>query len=75
MVKERCIGCGDVLPVDPALRSISHTIKPDEAVLCTKCGVLESVNPAWASGRRIAILRAEAAMKAMDEHKAQTRKR
>jgi len=58
-----CVGCGARLPRDLAMRSISHTIKPGEAVLCSSCGAKESIDPAWAEGRRIGLLRTEAALK------------
>lgn len=59
-----CMGCGNVLPDDLALRSVSHTIKPGKAVLCSKCGVKESTDPLWTYGARMGALRAEAAINA-----------
>lgn len=62
--EETCPGCGEPLP-EEVLCSISHTIDPG-AKLCSDCGQKETLEPGWAEGRRVGLVRHRAAMKAME---------
>lgn len=65
MTARTCPGCGNALPDDDVMCSVSHTIVPG-GLLCSDCGRKETLDRAWAEGRRIGQLRAEAAR---DGHK------
>ena len=60
--KANCFICG--ASFDRERASVSHTICPG-VLLCTDCGHRETVDPAWASGVRLGLLRAEAGRRAM----------
>jgi hypothetical protein len=63
---DMCLGCGEQLPLDTALCSLSHTIDPGGR-LCSPCGRRETLDPAWAEGRRVGLLRGKAAEKAKEQ--------
>lgn len=65
--QQNCLGCGKRLP-EAVLCAVSHTIKPG-ALLCSGCGSKESLDAAWAEGRRIGLRRAEAAMSVLNRQK------
>ena len=56
---ETCPGCGEPLP-EAVMCSVSHTIDPGGR-LCSDCGRRETLEPGWAEGRRVGLLRARAA--------------
>lgn len=62
---ETCPGCGELLPENKALRSLSHTIDPG-GWLCSTCGQKETLEPGWAEGRRVGLVRARAASAAIE---------
>lgn len=57
---ETCPGCGVELPENKALHSLSHTIDPGGR-LCSDCGQKETMDPGWAEGRRVGLIRGRAA--------------
>ena len=59
----KCPTCGKRLRLP--LVSISHTIMPGEN-LCPDCGNRETLDPAWASGMRVGILRNRAGEEGME---------
>lgn len=63
--QETCPGCGEPLPEDRVFCSISHTIDRG-SYLCSACGQKETLEPGWAEGRRVGLVRHRAAMKAME---------
>jgi len=68
MSKQWCLGCGKKLPDNTVMCSRSHTIKPGD-LLCSACGRRETLEPAWAEGRRIGLLHAKAATSVIEGKK------
>ena len=52
-----CPTCGEPMPDEDVLCSLSHTILPGKPI-CTECGYKETTDAAWAEGRRIGYLQA-----------------
>ena len=63
----RCPTCGKLWWAE--LASISHTISRGDR-LCSNCGCRESLDPAWANGRRIGLMRAKAASAVLKQRNA-----
>ena len=53
-----CPTCGEPMPDEDVLCSLSHTIIPGERI-CSECGRKETTDPVWTEGRRVGFRRAE----------------